>query len=306
MAKPKYPLIVICGPTAVGKTQLAIDIAKLFNGEIVSADSRQFFREMSIGTAKPTIEEMDGIVHHFVNNLSIAEDYTAGKFETDALECIEAIHLKGKTPILVGGSGLYIKAVIEGLDPLPANDSLRISLNELFESQGLSPLQGRLKSLDPEYYTQVDQLNHIRLIRAIEVIETTGQIMATLQKGRQKERDFSPIVIGLETEREVLYHRINLRVDMMVSDGLVSEVKVLMPFRDKQALQTVGYREFFPYFDHKTDLITAVDLVKRNTRRYAKRQLTWLRSMPNIVWFDPRKPGDIIDFIERKSIELRG
>lgn len=296
---------MICGPTAVGKTQLSIDLAKRFNGEIISTDSRQFFREMSIGTAKPSIEEMDGIVHHFIDSHSIEEEYTAGKFETDAIERIEEIHARKKLPILVGGSGLYIKAVLEGLDEMPADSTLREALNQVFDSQGIAPLQERLRNLDADYFNSIDQKNHIRVIRAIEIIETSGHKMAELQSGREKNRPFEPIIIGLDCERSALYERINLRVDLMVEAGLVEEVKSLLPYMQKQALQTVGYREFIGYFEGSMNLTQAVELVKRNSRRYAKRQLTWLRSMPGIVWFSRDGQGKISDHIKSNLIEIQ-
>lgn len=306
MATKQYPLIVICGPTAVGKTSLSIKIAEKFHGEIISADSRQFFKEMAIGTAKPTPEEMGTVPHHFVDYLSISEPYTAGKFETDALQCIEEIHARGNTPMMAGGSGLYVKAVLEGLDELPSNPALRAKLNDTFQKEGLTPLLERLERIDPEYYSAVDKHNQMRVMRAIEVVETSGKSMAELQVGNSKVRPFVPIIIGLEMEREKLYERINLRVDQMVAQGLVEEVRGLLSHRDTQAMQTVGYREFLAYFDEKSDLKTAIDLVKRNTRRYAKRQLTWLRSMEGITWFEPQNESQIFEHIERKMVEIRG
>jgi tRNA dimethylallyltransferase len=260
---------------------------------------------MSIGTAKPSLGEMDGIVHHFIDSHSVEETYTAGKFETDALLCISDIHKRGKTPIMLGGSGLYIKAVLEGLDDLPSSSELRETLNREFEQKGLPHLQEKLKVLDPAYFEEIDQQNPIRIIRAIELITLTGKRMAALHSKKNKDRDFQPIIIGLNKDREKLYADIDKRVDIMINSGLVEEVKKLQNYKNHQALQSVGYRELNEYFEGKIDLNRAVDLIKRNSRRYAKRQITWINTIPDLQWFEPDKQTEILDHIRSRMIEIQ-
>lgn len=300
-----YPLIVICGPTAVGKTSLGIFLAEKLNGEIISADSRQFFKEMNIGTAKPTLSEMDGIKHHFIDSHSVEETYTAGRFETDALACISEIHERGKTPIMVGGSGLYIKAVLEGLDDLPSSSELRKTLNQVFEEKGLAYLQDKLKELDPSYFEQIDQKNPMRIIRAIELITLTGKQMSDLYSKKSKSRDFQPIIIGLNKDREKLYSDIDNRTDIMINTGLVEEVKKLQNYKNHQALKSVGYRELMDYFDEKIDLERAIELIKRNSRRYAKRQITWINSIPDLQWFEPKARIEILNHVRTRMVEIQ-
>lgn len=295
--KPR-DIIVVQGPTASGKTDLGLKLARLLKAEIISADSRQFYREMGIGTAKPDADEMQGIRHHFVNSLSIHDPYSAGDFERDALTLINDLQQKGVLPIVVGGSGLYIKALLEGLDDLPSNLKLRAGLNGLFVEEGIEPLREKLKALDPAYYTIVDQHNPMRLIRAIELVISSGKSMAELQKGLRRKRPFRAIKIGLELPRVELYARINARVDTMFESGLVEEARTLYPFRDLQALQTVGYSELFTHFDGVHSLGEAKDLIKRNSRRYAKRQLTWLRKDEEITWFHPSDWSGMAKMIE--------
>lgn len=304
-ATPSYPLIVVCGPTAVGKTASGIFLAKSLDGEIISADSRQFFKEMSVGTAKPSQSEMEGIPHHFIDSHSVSETYTAGKFETDAILCISDIQKRGKMPIMVGGSGLYIKAVLEGLDDLPSSETLRESLNKEFEQKGLAHLQEKLKTLDPDYFEQIDQKNPIRLIRAIELNALTGKRMADLLLKKKKVRAFHPIIIGLNKDREKLYGDIDKRVDIMINSGLVEEAKKLQNYKSHQALQSVGYRELNDYFDGKTDLNRAVELIKRNSRRYAKRQITWINSIPDLQWFEPQNQTEILNHIRLRMVEIQ-
>lgn len=282
MAQKK--VLVICGPTAVGKTELGVSLAKKYNGEVISADSRQFFKELSIGTAKPDAEEMDNIPHHFINSLSVGESYTAGNFEADASALIGDIFDRNKTPIVVGGSGLYIKAAMEGLDDLPSDKELRREIETYFENNGLKALQHRLRKADKAKYQEIDEKNHVRLIRAIEIAELGGEQVAG---NPPQERNFTPIYIALNIPREELYRRIDARVDLMIATGLEAEARKLNKARNTQALQTVGYRELFPFFDGEYSKDHAIELIKRNTRRYAKRQLTWLRKMENITWFNP-------------------
>lgn len=291
-------LIVILGPTAVGKTELSLAIAKKFNGEIISADSRQFYRELNIGTAKPTNEELAAVPHHLINMLSISEDYTAGKFENDAMRVIDRIHGSGKTPILVGGSGLYIKAVLEGLDSLPSNPNLRAEIEGFYEREGLEALQNRLRAVDPVHYSQIDRHNHVRLIRAIEILELSQVKMKDLLRTSAKRRNFSPLIIGLEKPRAALYKAIDNRVDEMMKAGLEAEARRVIAYKDNQALQTVGYKELFDHFEGEYNLKRAVELIKRNTRHYAKRQMTWLRKVDDINWFTPADQVKIIDLIK--------
>lgn len=291
-------LIVILGPTAVGKTELSLAIAKKFNGEIISADSRQFYRELNIGTAKPTNEELAAVPHHLINMLSISEDYTAGKFENDAMRVIDRIHGSGKTPILVGGSGLYIKAVLEGLDSLPSNPNLRAEIEGFYEREGLEALQNRLRAVDPVHYSQIDRHNHVRLIRAIEILELSQVKMKDLLRTSAKRRNFSPLIIGLEKPRAALYKAIDNRVDEMMKAGLEAEARSVIAYKDNQALQTVGYKELFDHFEGEYNLKRAVELIKRNTRHYAKRQMTWLRKVDDINWFTPADQVKIIDLIK--------
>lgn len=298
MKSAKYVLPIICGPTAAGKTACAITLAQEFDGEIISADSRQFFKGIDIGTAKSTKAEQESVPHHFIDFLSIEEDYTAGKFETDAIQCITDIHQRNKLPILVGGSGMYIKAVVEGLDPLPADADLKAEIQTFYNSYGLEALQNRLKKADPDYLHKMDVQNHMRLMRAIEIAELSGKKIQELQSNNPKDRPFKPVFIGLDMPRKDLYDQIDRRVDKMIEEGLVEEARSLIKYRNSQALQTVGYKELFPYFDGTYDLERAIELVKRNTRRYAKRQLTWLRKNPDIKWFKYSEYQYITQFIQ--------
>ncbi|MGZ4057100.1 MAG: tRNA (adenosine(37)-N6)-dimethylallyltransferase MiaA [Bacteroidia bacterium] len=292
-------LIVIAGPTAIGKTALSIAIAKTFNSPVLSADSRQFFKEMSIGTAKPSINEMHGVPHYFIDSHSVTDEYNVGKYETEAISLLDDLFKDHETVILVGGSGLYIDAVCKGFDELPEADAeIRTKIKTLFETEGLEGLQDLLKKLDPEYYNKVDQNNPQRMSRALEVCLTTGLPYSILREGKVKKRNFNSIKIGLNTSREILYERINLRVDNMIQKGLIEEVKSLQAFKHLNALQTVGYKELFDYLDNKTDLSTAVNSIKQNTRRFAKRQLTWFRRDEEIKWFETDDLENIIRYIK--------
>lgn len=276
-------LIVVCGPTASGKTSLAIQLANKHNTEIISADSRQFYKEISIGTAKPTSEELSQAKHHFISNLSIYDDYNAGNFENDALKCIEQIHNKSDYAIMVGGSGLYIDAVCKGFDKLPErNEELRAE----FEQKSLDDLQIQIQKLDPEYCKTADLHNKQRLIRAIEVCLTSGLPYSQQQKSEPKKRPFTIKKYAINWDRESLYNRINKRVDLMIEEGLIEEVKSVYDYKYLNSLQTVGYSELFDYFDNKHSLETAIELIKRNSRRYAKRQITWLRRDSEVEWIN--------------------
>ncbi|SIS76080.1 tRNA (adenosine(37)-N6)-dimethylallyltransferase MiaA [Chryseobacterium gambrini] len=279
----KKKLISVVGPTGIGKTRLAIDLAKHFSTEIVSCDSRQFFREMKIGTASPSAEELAEAPHHFIGNLSVEEYYSIGQYEEDALKKLNELFEKYETVILVGGSMMYEKAVIEGLNDLPeADENNQKKLQEIFEKEGIEKLQEILKELDPEYFAVVDFHNHRRLLRAIDVIWQTNKKYSEQIAVSQDSRDFKTIRIGIEAPREDLYDRINRRVDIMMEKGLLEEAKSLKKFKHLTALNTVGYSELFKYFDGEWDLDFAVSEIKKNSRRYAKRQLTWYRKANDI------------------------
>lgn len=292
-------LIVIVGPTAVGKTSLCIDIARELDTEIISADSRQFFREMEIGTAKPSEKELQQVKHHFVNSHSIHDKFTAGDFEREALQRIDELFADKRCLIMTGGSGLYINAVTEGMADIPEVDlAIREDLNDRLEKEGLAVLVEELKRLDPEYYEVVDLKNPQRITRALEVCIGTGEKYSELRKNSKKERDFEVIKIGLNRPREELYARINERMDLMIGQGLFDEARALYPYKDHYALQTVGYKEIFDFFDGAYDREEAVRLLKRNSRRYAKRQMTWFGKDQDISWFHPDDYQSILKHIK--------
>jgi tRNA dimethylallyltransferase len=294
-------LIVVVGPTAIGKTAMAINLAKQFNTEILSADSRQFFKEMEIGTAKPSKAELAAAPHHFINSHSVDTLFSTGDFEVQALELLETLFEKKNTVIMVGGSGLYIDAVCNGLDKLPDTDlSIRKELNERFSKEGIAFIQESLKQNDPEYFEKVDQSNPQRMIRGVEFFLSTGQKLSSFLTSSKKQRPFNIIKIGLNIERSLLYERINNRVDQMLEAGLLEEVKSLEPFRKYNALHTVGYSEMFDYIDGTLSLKEAVDKIKQNTRRFAKRQLTWFRKDTDTTWFEPNQTKEIIKYLEEK------
>lgn len=295
--KPKT-LIVVAGPTAVGKTDLAIRLAQYYNTAIISADSRQFYREMSIGTAKPNNHELLQAKHYFINSHSISDDFNVGDFEKQGLAILDKIFTEHDTAILAGGSGLYIKAICEGFDDVPAAAAeIRNRLNAEFEKDGINSLKERLKIADPAYYDEVDTSNPQRIIRALEVIESTGQPFSSYRTANVKQRTFNIIKIGLNLPRPLLYQRINLRVDEMIKQGLLAEVISLLPYRGLNALNTVGYKEIFEYLDGKTDLDAAIAMIKQNTRRFAKRQLTWFNKDKTITWFEPSQFTAIVDHV---------
>lgn len=292
---PAKTLIVIVGPTAIGKTTLSIALAKTFTCPVVSADSRQFFKEMDIGTAKPSPDEMQGVPHYFINSHSITDDYNVGKYETDAIALLEKLFQTNEKIILVGGSGLYVDAICKGFDELPqAEEKIRNKINLLLKTDGIEGLQMLLKELDINYYNKVDLSNPQRLSRALEVCLTTGKKYSDFRKGEIKKRNFKIIKIGINTSRELLYNRINQRVDEMMVKGLLEEVKSLQKYKHLNALQTVGYKELFDYLENNSDLKSAVELIKQNSRRFAKRQLTWFRRDKEIKWLEPNEVEEII------------
>ncbi len=292
-------LICIVGPTASGKTSLAISIAKHYQTEILSADSRQFFREMEIGTAKPTSEELSQVPHHFVNNKSILEEYDAGTYAEEALALLNKLFEEHEVVVLCGGSGLYIKAVCEGFDEIPqVPEAIRQKLNSELENSGLSNLVEKLEQIDPDYYNLVDKNNPQRVIRALEVFEATGLPYSSFRKSEKKVRPFRTIKIGLDLPREELYERIDTRMDVMLSQGLLEEVQSLVKYSHINALQTVGYSEIFDFLDGKYDWNECVRLLKQNSRRYAKRQLTWFKRDVTTHWFNPKNEGEIFRFLD--------
>lgn len=291
----KKTLITVVGPTAIGKTEMAIGIAKQFKTEIISADSRQFYKEMKIGTAVPSINELSAIPHHFIQHKGIAEVYSVGAFEKDALCLLDELFKKYDIVVLVGGTGLYISAITNGLDEFPKIDAgLRNELNQILKEKGIQELQELLKLKDPEYFSRVDTENPHRLIRALEVCLATGKPYSSFLNKPKIARSFKTISFGLTAKRELIYDRINQRVDLMVKEGLLEEAKSLYAQRTLNALQTVGYKEIFKYFDGEYDLDFAISEIKKNTRRFAKRQLTWFKKDSTIIWFDPK-----IDLSER-------
>jgi tRNA dimethylallyltransferase len=280
-------LIVVCGPTAVGKTHFAIALAEKLHTEIVSADSRQLYKEIPIGTAQPSTEELQRVKHHFVGNLLLEEDYNAGMFERNALELLENLFQKHDTVICCGGTGLYIKALCEGLDDVPkANELVREQLIERLEHEGLEALQIELKTLDPVHFEKMDSQNPQRVIRALEVCLSTGKPFSSFHEGAKKQRPFNIEKIGLELPREELYERINKRGDLMLEAGWLEEAKAVFDKRHLNALNTVGYKELFAHLDGEMNLEEATEKIKINTRRFAKRQLTWFKKDVEVKWFE--------------------
>ena len=292
-------LIVIVGPTAIGKTSLSINLAKYYNTEIISADSRQFFKELLIGTAPPSKKELSIIRHHFIQHISVEEEYNVGKFEKQAIKKIEELFCYKDKLILVGGSGLYIDAICDGLDEMPKISSkIRDGIKQLYKNKGINFLLSELKEKDPIFYEQVDKRNPHRLMRALEVIYSANKPFSSFRKRKVKKRNFNIIKVGLQIEdRNNLYNKINTRVDQMIKKGLIEEVESLKKYRNKNALQTVGYKEIFEYFEGKHTLEEAIDKIKQNTRRFAKRQITWINRDKDITYFSPSKVNDIINFI---------
>jgi tRNA dimethylallyltransferase len=305
-------LITIIGTTAIGKTALSIALAQHFGCDIISCDSRQFFKEMKIGTAVPSDEELVSATHHFIQNKSIFESYSVGDFEQEALAKLDELFQKNKIQIMVGGSGLYVDAVLKGFDDFPdIDDSVRDEINAKFVHLGIDYLQQQLQELDSEYYQKLQTenpqtlQNPQRMKRFVEVCIGSGKPYSSFIGKRKNVRNFTPIVIGLESDREIMYDRINKRVDIMLNEGLLAEAQSLYPNKHLNALQTVGYRELFDYFDEKITLEFAIEQIKMNTRRFAKRQITWFKRTENVSWFDyltDRK--EIITTIESKIQKL--
>lgn len=286
-------LIVVVGPTAVGKTAECIRLAKLLNTEIVSADSRQFYKEMNIGVARPSESELKAVQHHFIAHISVCQAYNAATYEKEALNTIEELFGRKDDVVLTGGSGLYVNALCNGIDDIPDGDkAIREELNRLFEEQGLEPLQRELQARDPEYWNIVDKQNHIRLIRALEVCRQTGKTFTSFRSQEKKKRDFDIIKIGIRRSREELLERIYRRVDCMIEQGLIEEVKGLYEYRNLQALNTVGYKELFDFLEGRASMQDAVERIKINTRRYAKRQMTWFCKDKEIQWLNAEKDLD--------------
>ena len=285
--KNKKILLTVVGPTAIGKTSLAIDLALHFGTEIISCDSRQFFKEMSIGTAVPSSEELAQVKHHFIQHKSIFDTYSVGDFERDAITLLKELFKQHNVVIMVGGSGLYADTVVYGLDDFPeVSPEIRNGLNELYQKQGITYLQTRLKDLDPIQYTQMDVQNPQRMMRALEVCIASGKPYSSFLNKKETLRDFTNITIGLTAEREVVYNRINERVELMLENGLLIEAQTLFPHKKLNALQTVGYRELFDFFEGKISLDFAIEEIKKNTRRFAKRQYTWFHKNKHVHWFE--------------------
>lgn len=292
-------LIVIAGPTAIGKTTLAITLAQRYRTEIISADSRQFYREMSIGTAKPSSEELSGAPHHFIDSLSVLDSYTVGDYERECLALIERLFTENNIVILVGGSGLFVNSVIYGFDELPSTSSeIRASWNTRLATNGIIYLQEKLKLVDPVFYNEVDLNNPQRLIRALEVYDSTGKPFSEFRNKVRKIRPFNIVQIGLSTNRDSLYQNINNRVESMIAAGLVEEVESLKVFRHLNPLNTVGYSELYDYLDGKITLGDAIEKIKQNTRRFAKRQLTWFNKSGDFKWFQPHEKEKLVSYLD--------
>ncbi len=298
-------LIVIVGPTAVGKTAVAIKLALALKTEILSADSRQVYTELEIGTAKPSPDDLKQVLHHFVNTKSIKEEYDAGQFGRDALTLLTLLFQEKDTVILCGGSGLYVKAVCEGFDDMPNVPSgIREKIIEEYREKGLSWLQGKVEEVDPDYFAQVDVKNPQRLMRALELNYAAGKSLNELRHGRKTEHPFSIVKIGLELDREALYNRIDQRMDSMIESGLFNEAQQFYSQRELNALQTVGYQEIFGYFDGLYDREETIRLLKRNSRHYAKRQMTWFKKDKEIKWFSPIEVDKIFGIIQDSRFKI--
>ena len=296
----KPTLVVIVGPTGSGKTAVAVRLAQLLDAPIISTDSRQVFRGMAIGTAQPTAEELAAATHYFIADREVSDDYNAGRFETEALTLLERLFAAHDYVIAVGGSGLYVDALCNGFDPLPqADPDLRRTLEERLRQEGLPALVAELERLDPAYWAEVDRSNPARVLRALEVCLLTGEPYSAQRRGEQRQRPFRIVKIGIEVPREELYDRINCRVDGMMHDGLLAEAERLFPLRHLNALRTVGYQELFAFFESSCSLEEAVELIKRNSRRYAKRQLTWFRRDGEIRWFGRDEVESMKNYCEK-------
>lgn len=299
-------LLVLLGPTGVGKTDLSIEIARYFDTSVISCDSRQIYKEMRIGTAVPSAEQLAAVQHFFIQTISVQDYYNSWQFEVEALSRIRELFETRDVVLMTGGSMLYIDAVCKGIDDIPTiAPELRAELMEIFKREGLEPIQAMLKELDPVFYGQVDLNNGKRVLHAVEVCKMAGVPYSSLRTNTPKDRGFNILRIGLNREREELYDRIDRRVDMMLEEGLEEEVRQLCPFRHLNALNTVGYKEFFDYFENKTDYNEAIRLIKRDTRRYARKQLSWFRRDPDIYWFHPDHRTELMVFLKSKISFLR-
>ena len=299
-------LIVIVGPTGSGKTDLSIRVAEHYACPIISTDSRQFYRGIPIGTAQPDSEQLERVEHHFIASHELTDDFNCGAYEVAALKRLEELFVKHDTVVAVGGSGLYIKALCEGMDDLPeVEPALRSELAERLKSEGLEALTEELRKVDPAFYEVVDRKNPARVLRALEVCISTGKPYSSLRTGEKRQRSFGIVKIGVNMERAVLYERIDRRVDIMVEAGLEDEARAVYPLRHLNSLQTVGYREMFDYFDGTISRDEAIELIKRNSRRYAKRQLTWFGRDEEIEWFLPTETEKIIEYIDSKVCTLK-
>lgn len=296
-------VIIIAGPTASGKTALSVQLAQLFNTAVISADSRQCYREISIGTAKPSPEELAAVPHYFIDSHSIREEVNAGIYEKLALGYTAEIFKNNNIAVMCGGTGLYIRAFADGIDDMPViAPGIRTHLNEQFALHGLSWLQQQLQERDPAFYATAETQNPQRLIRALEVLDATGQSITTFRSATRSQRDFNIIKIGITPPKEILHQRIHQRVDHMIHAGLVEEVRSVTPYRDHNALRTVGYQEIFSFLDGHISLDQAIDDIKTHTRQYAKRQLTWFRKDPAFQWFDPRDEEEIIAYVQEQLL----
>lgn len=296
-------LIVVLGPTGVGKSDISLKLAKYFNSEIISADSRQFFRELCIGTAVPSHDDLKAVPHHFIQTKSILDYYNASEYETEVLQLVNNLFQSINPLILTGGSMLYIDSICKGIDDIPTIDPIiRDIVIKWYEENGIEALRQRLLEIDPDYFRIVDLNNPKRLLHAVEIYQMTGKPFTSFRKNIFKERPFSILKIGINQDRKILYERINQRVDVMMEAGLLEEAKTVYPHRKLNSLNTVGYKELFSYFDGDFALTEAVDLIKRNTRKYARKQLTWFRRDPEIKWFEPEQIQDIITYIKKELI----
>ena len=296
-------LIVIVGPTGSGKTDLSITVAEHFAAPIISTDSRQFYRGIPIGTAQPDAEQLKRVEHHFIASRELTDDFNCGAYETEALQCLEYLFQKHDVVVAVGGSGLYVKALCEGMDNMPeVTPELRESLTQRLSNESLEALCKELKVRDPEFYEQVDLKNQARVLRALEVCIASGKPYSSFRTGEKRKRDFDIVKIGVDMPREVLYERIDRRVDIMIEQGLEQEARSVSHLRHLNSLQTVGYREMFDYFDGVTTREEAIELIKRNSRRYAKRQLTWFRRDEEIAWFNPKESEKIVEYINQRFV----
>ncbi|MEP7128526.1 MAG: tRNA (adenosine(37)-N6)-dimethylallyltransferase MiaA [Chitinophagales bacterium] len=294
-------MVTVVGPTAVGKTKVSIQIAQHFKTAIISADARQFYQQMNIGTATPSVEELQTVPHYFINHLSVTQDYTAGDFEKDAIATLETLFQTHDVVVLVGGSGLFIRALLNGLDVFPEiTDAANSELRQLYLSGGIEALQKLLKEKDPDYFAMVDRNNPQRLLRALSVCLSGGKPYSSFRNKNKVQRNFMPVQIGLQIERKILYRQIDERVDSMMQEGLLEEVKTLLPYAQLNPLQTVGYHELFSYLNGESSLENAVKLIKQHSRNYAKRQLTWFRKENDITWFHPEQLDEMLLFINGK------